>query len=235
MLTRFKTSSDIHLSPTYIFWFKHDLGQTYYAPQVRPDWGSNSWPLDHDSAFHVTETPALTTRPSVSQLAYTKAHLSLPRSCVECHPWQGRPNIPLWAREASTMISYIISCKCEPGFTICAQPIKNQHEIQLNINLIRHRLLLSASMPFYYCSCVIHNVLLHTKKTQCSVLYKSYSKFADDSHKWSSDRGWIQRVVVENILDRHWFRAIFKTPFTPPCPPESIYLSNVDCWMFSVT
>ena len=23
-------------------WFKCDLGQKYYAPQVRPDWGSNS-------------------------------------------------------------------------------------------------------------------------------------------------------------------------------------------------
>ena len=30
------------------------------------DWGSNSWPLDHDSTFYVTETPALTTRPSVT-------------------------------------------------------------------------------------------------------------------------------------------------------------------------
>ena len=35
------------------------------APKVQPDRGSNSWPPDHDSAFHVTETPALTTRPSV--------------------------------------------------------------------------------------------------------------------------------------------------------------------------
>ena len=23
-------------------WFKYDLGQKYYAPQVRPDWGSNA-------------------------------------------------------------------------------------------------------------------------------------------------------------------------------------------------
>ena len=42
------------------------LRQKYYAPQVRPDWGSNSWPPDHDSAFHVTETPALTTSPWVT-------------------------------------------------------------------------------------------------------------------------------------------------------------------------
>ena len=47
------------------FWFKYDVGQKYHAPQVRPDRGSNSWPPDHDSTVHVTETPALTTRPSV--------------------------------------------------------------------------------------------------------------------------------------------------------------------------
>ena len=45
-----------------IVWFK------YYAPQVRPHWILNSWPPDHDSAFHVNETPALTTRPQ--SLAY---------------------------------------------------------------------------------------------------------------------------------------------------------------------
>ena len=48
--------------------FKYDLGQKYQAPQVRPDRGSNSWPPDHDSTFHVTETPALTTWPSVTYL-----------------------------------------------------------------------------------------------------------------------------------------------------------------------
>ena len=32
---------------------KYDLGQKYYAPQVRPTRGSNSWPPDHDSTFHV--------------------------------------------------------------------------------------------------------------------------------------------------------------------------------------
>ena len=45
----------------FYFWFKYDLGQKYYAPQVRPEWGSNSWPPDHDSTFHATATPALTT------------------------------------------------------------------------------------------------------------------------------------------------------------------------------
>ena len=47
------------------FWLKFDLGQKYYAPQVRPDRGSNSWPQDHHSTVHVTETPALTIQPSV--------------------------------------------------------------------------------------------------------------------------------------------------------------------------
>ena len=27
---------------TTIFWFKYDLGEKYYAPQVQPDRGSNS-------------------------------------------------------------------------------------------------------------------------------------------------------------------------------------------------
>ena len=48
------------------FWFKYDLGQKYQAPQVQPDWGSNSLPPDHDSTLQVTETPALTTRPSMT-------------------------------------------------------------------------------------------------------------------------------------------------------------------------
>ena len=30
------------------------------------DWGSKSWPPDHDSTFHVTEMPALTTWPPVT-------------------------------------------------------------------------------------------------------------------------------------------------------------------------
>ena len=49
-----------------IFWFKYDLGQKYHTPQVRPDQGSNSSPSDHDSTIHVIETPAVTTRPSVT-------------------------------------------------------------------------------------------------------------------------------------------------------------------------
>ena len=48
-----------------------------YALQVRPNWGSNSWPPDHDSTFHVTETPALTTWPSVTFKKKCTATLSL--------------------------------------------------------------------------------------------------------------------------------------------------------------
>ena len=51
------------------FWFKYDLGQKFHAPQVRPDRGSNSRPPDHDSIFHVTETPAQTSRQSVTSAA----------------------------------------------------------------------------------------------------------------------------------------------------------------------
>ena len=34
------------------FWFKYDLGQKYNAPQVPPDWGSNSYMI---SSWWVTE------------------------------------------------------------------------------------------------------------------------------------------------------------------------------------
>ena len=57
---------DLCPMPFIYFWLKYDLGQKYYAPQVRPNWGSKSLPPDHDSTFHVTETPALTTWPSVT-------------------------------------------------------------------------------------------------------------------------------------------------------------------------
>ena len=68
------------------FWFKYDLGQKYYAPQVRPDRGSNSWPPDHDSTFHVTEMPALTTRPSVTSSIYVYYE------CKFCRMEQGKEN-----------------------------------------------------------------------------------------------------------------------------------------------
>ena len=66
----------VNLQTFYLyFWFKYDsgqkyLGQKYYAPQVRPDWGSNLWPPDHDSIFHVSEMPALTTWPTVTYNAF---------------------------------------------------------------------------------------------------------------------------------------------------------------------
>ena len=50
----------------FFFLFKYDLGQKYHVPQVRPNRGSNSLPPDRDSTVHVTEMPALTTRPSVT-------------------------------------------------------------------------------------------------------------------------------------------------------------------------
>ena len=73
-ITSHFTAEFLALSSWYIvcyifFWFKHDLGQTCYAPHVRPDQGLNSWPPDHDSTLHVTETPALTTRPSVTSIS----------------------------------------------------------------------------------------------------------------------------------------------------------------------
>ena len=41
------------------------------APLVRPDRGSNSWPPNHDSTFHVPEMPALTTWPSATSILVT--------------------------------------------------------------------------------------------------------------------------------------------------------------------
>ena len=61
-----KLSSDQLSDFHEYFWFKYDIGQKYYAPHVWPEWGSNSSPPDHDSTYHVTETPAPTTWPSVT-------------------------------------------------------------------------------------------------------------------------------------------------------------------------
>ena len=60
-----KCKNGTGLSTKYV-WFKYDLEQKYHTPQVQPGRGLNSWPPDHDSTFHVTETPAITTRPSVT-------------------------------------------------------------------------------------------------------------------------------------------------------------------------
>ena len=37
-----KALSKVNIGCHLYFWFKYDLGQKYQAPQVRPDWGSNS-------------------------------------------------------------------------------------------------------------------------------------------------------------------------------------------------
>ena len=74
------TGSSYDLCKTNLedFWFKYDLGQKYYAPQVRPDLGSNSWSPDYDSTLHVTEMPALTTRPSGTSVSPEEFWLILP-------------------------------------------------------------------------------------------------------------------------------------------------------------
>ena len=38
-----------------VLWVKDNLGQKYFAPQVLPDWGSNSCPPDHD--VHIMSLP----------------------------------------------------------------------------------------------------------------------------------------------------------------------------------
>ena len=45
------TTSFRYIAKVY-FWFKYDSGQKYYASQVQPDRGSNSWPPDHDRTFN---------------------------------------------------------------------------------------------------------------------------------------------------------------------------------------
>ena len=62
---QYDTKNVNHYVRKDIFRFKYDLEQKYYAPQVGPEWGLNSLPPDYDSIFHGTETPALTTWPSV--------------------------------------------------------------------------------------------------------------------------------------------------------------------------
>ena len=44
-------------------WFKVWLRPKDYAPQVRPDWGSNPWPLDHEQYISCPEMHILTTKP----------------------------------------------------------------------------------------------------------------------------------------------------------------------------
>ena len=44
----------------------------YYTPQVWPNQGSNLRPPDHDSTFHATETPALSTWPSMTSTSFSR-------------------------------------------------------------------------------------------------------------------------------------------------------------------
>ena len=75
--------SDTVMHWQLIFWFKYDLGQKYQAPQVRPNQGSNSWPSDHNSIFHVTEMPALTTWPSVTSPIISQTQMNY--STIKVH------------------------------------------------------------------------------------------------------------------------------------------------------
>ena len=72
------------MSETVLFFFWSirylRLRQKYYAPQVWLDLDLNSWPPDHESTFHVTKTPALTTWPSVTVCCHNNVMHFLPRS-----------------------------------------------------------------------------------------------------------------------------------------------------------
>ena len=63
------------------------LRQKYCGPQVLPDCGSNSWPSDHDSTFHVTEMPALATWQSVASEPYMRSCLGHGSSCLSSWTW----------------------------------------------------------------------------------------------------------------------------------------------------
>ena len=54
----------------FVFLFKYNLNRNPTLSQVRLAWGLNSRPPDLDLTFHVTETPAVTTRPSVTSASY---------------------------------------------------------------------------------------------------------------------------------------------------------------------
>ena len=59
----------------YFGGFMYNFGQKDYAPQVRPNRDSNPWPLKYDRTFYVTETPALTTQPSVYTYPIERCHV----------------------------------------------------------------------------------------------------------------------------------------------------------------
>ena len=58
-----------------------DLEQKYFAPQIRPDQGSNSWSPDHDTIYNIMEMPASTTQ-------LPCLWLPLHDKCIQCiHNW----------------------------------------------------------------------------------------------------------------------------------------------------
>ena len=59
-------------------WLRTEVPRTPSSP----DRGSNSWPPDHDSTVHVTEAPALTTRPSASWPS--KASIAAQKFATSC-------------------------------------------------------------------------------------------------------------------------------------------------------
>ena len=67
------------------FWFKYGIGHKYYAPQFRPDNGSNSWPPHHCSTFHVTEMLTLTTQPTVIKYGTFLFWIALMQILSVCH------------------------------------------------------------------------------------------------------------------------------------------------------
>ena len=92
------------------FWFKYDLGQKYYAPQVQPDQGSNSWRPDHDSTLHVTETPAVTTRSSVTSF-FTVEPVLKSRSLVLRDYFQGLPmHFLVWLTCINSLAKNVLLC-----------------------------------------------------------------------------------------------------------------------------
>ena len=72
---------------------KYDLDRSTMHPQVRPDWGLNSWPLNHDSTFHVTETPTLTTQPAVTSIIASVATIDTTTDSITTDTCHSAPGI----------------------------------------------------------------------------------------------------------------------------------------------
>ena len=59
-----KVHTNVYYSCKMLLLVQVQPTQKYYAPHIQPDQSSNPCPSDHDSTFHVSETPILPTRPS---------------------------------------------------------------------------------------------------------------------------------------------------------------------------